>query len=286
MMRDMYASARQSLDEAFGADAAAVRLGSTKSGREATLVGMPTHELTAAQQAQISEANRTKFTPSYTDLLKQDWPRFATGKSDTYLRGRELAWENHVASHEIGQMPCAHVTEDAAEIFLNTLVLGMDGRNKLLQTFKRLSRRAIKAGHISYCPFDDVQLRRIRTTEEEKIKSFSPDEYKLILEHARDDDALEYFGFSGGAGPRPGEAKNITWSDVDIDGETITFRYGGGSDGATKTGKPSTVPLLPEAKQWLQRRVDRLHGGTQPSEGLIFGWKKTRSCVGGTMTWV
>ena len=73
-----------------------------------------------------------------------------------------------------------------------------------------------------------------------------------------------------GSGARPGEAKNFEWGDVDLEGGRLTFRHGGSEDRATKGGKVCTVPMLPEARTWLQRRVDRLHGGVKPSSGLVF----------------
>ncbi|MEM7136985.1 MAG: site-specific integrase [Myxococcota bacterium] len=76
-----------------------------------------------------------------------------------------------------------------------------------------------------------------------------------------------------GCGPRPGEAKNFDWADVDLERETLTLRHGGGEDGTTKTGTVKTVDMLDEAKTWLQRRIDRLHDGIKPESGLIFGWK-------------
>jgi len=226
--------------------------------------------LTREQQEHLNAANRQKLAPSYNDLWEMDWPTFKLGKGQTYLRGRELAWLKHAAVNDIAKMPCNHVTEDLAKLFLSTLNLGKDGREKLKQSFRRLSGRAIKAGYIRYCPFADTKIREDRTTED-RTKFWNPEtEYPLIVEHARDDDARELFGFSMGAGPRPAEARNFEWSDVDMENDTLTFRYGGSEDGATKGGKPVTVPMCAEAKQWLQRRVDRLHRGVKPDHGIVF----------------
>ncbi len=231
------------------------------------------HNFTSAQTEQLREANRTKIAPSYNALFEKDWPTFSLEKSKPYLRGRELAWKNHVAENEIAKLPCNHVTEDMAKIFISTLDLGQDGRKKLKQTFERLSKRAVKAGQLPYCPFADVKLTKDRTTEDRK-KFYHPEtEYPLILKHARNDDAREYFGFSMGAGTRPAESKHFDWADVDMENSRLTFRYGGGEDGATKSGKPATVPMVAEAKQWLQHRIDRLHDGTKPDSGIIFGYK-------------
>jgi integrase len=227
--------------------------------------------LTATESEQIIEANREKLAPSYNEMWARGFEAYSVKKGQQYLRGRELSWQNHVADTEIGQMPCNLISEDKAVLFVDSLALGADGRNKLLQMFRWLSKRAIKAGHLRHCPFEDVKIGKTRTTED-KIKFWHPaDEYPLILKHARDDDAREFFGFSMGCGPRPAEARHFDWADADMENETLTFRYGGSEDGATKGGKPATVSMVAEAKQWLQHRIDRKHDGTKPERGLIFG---------------
>jgi integrase len=241
--------------------------------REAREAIMLTSELTAKQAEQLHETHEQKRAPSYGELWDRDLPTFKLGKGKSYLRGRVGAWNNHAKVNAITMMPCNHVTEDMATIFINTLPLDEDGKKKMKQTFKRLSRRAIKAGHLHHCAFEDVKIAKDRTTEDE-IKFFHPtDEYPLILEHARDEDAEEFFGFSMGAGPRPGEAKQFEWSDVDMDNRRLTFRYGSSEDRATKGGRPETVPMLDEAYKWLKRRIDRLHDGVKPDSGVIFSKK-------------
>lgn len=80
-----------------------------------------------------------------------------------------------------------------------------------------------------------------------------------------------------GSGARPAEAKNFRWYDIDMNPENprLTFRHGGSEDRATKSGKVATVPMLPEARTWLQHRIDRLHNGVKPEEGLVFTSSKT-----------
>jgi integrase len=229
------------------------------------------NDLTAKQAEHGIEAEREKRVPSFNDLWAQGFKAYRVGKGKGYVRGREQAWQKHVAGNAIGQMPCNHVTEDAASLFVDSLPLAADGRNKLLQTFRWLSKRAVKAGHLRYCPFADTKAGKNRTFEDVGIKFWHPaTEYPLILTHARDDDAREFFGFSMGCGPRPSETKRFVWADVDMEGERLTFRYGGSEDGATKGGEPATVPMVAECKQWLQRRIDRLHGGIKPESGIIF----------------
>ena len=140
------------------------------------------------------------------------------------------------------------------------------------RTPNNVSSQPLNVGRsVRHCPFEDVKISKERTTED-KVKFFHPKtEYPLILEHARDDNAREFFGFCMGAGPRPAEAKHFDWSDVDIEGRKLTFRHGGSEDGATKGGKPVAVPMTAEAYQWLKQRIDRKHEGIKPESGLIFG---------------
>ena len=233
-----------------------------------------TSDHTAKEQQQLIEAHREKLAPSYNDLWQEYWPIFQLGpkgkKGKRFLRGAERAWENHVASADVGRLPCNHVTSDMAELYIKTLPVGYDMKSKLLQRFRRLSKRAIKDDHISNCPFDEIKLSKARTTKD-KIKFWHPEtEYPLILKHARDETAREFFGFCMGTGARPNEALAFRWDDVDLENRTLAFRHGGSEDGATKGGEPATVSMVAEGEAWIRHIVDRKHGGTKPESGYVF----------------
>lgn len=228
-----------------------------------------------SEESNMNEMNNTR-SPSYNDLFDIE---FAVWKK-TGRKGRKPTkgvierarrnWNNHIRSSDIGMMPVNHVTKDRAALFIAGLDLGHDARGKLLQWLRRCSERAVEAGHIRFDPFKNVRVARERSTED-KIKFFHPtEEYPKILANARDDEAKELFGFSMGSGARPAEAKAFCWEDVDLQNGFLTFRYGGSEDGATKSGKPVKVPLLPEARHWLEHRITRLHNGMKPKSGLLF----------------
>jgi integrase len=239
--------------------------------------GVLTHSTTAAEAADLADASREKFAPSYDALWDRTFDAWASEDvrdSDEYIGGQARNWTNHVRGNEIAIKPINRVTEEEAKLFIAQLPLGVDGRRKIKQHFARLSKGALKQNWIRFCPFEDVKIKAPRTVEDDPTKFYHPgDEYPLILEGARDEDAREYFGFSMGCGPRPNEGKAFRWEDINLAGKKLTFRFG--RDGSpTKGGRPLTVDMLPEAEQWLIRRVNRLHGGSPPTNGVIFG--KTR----------
>lgn len=237
-------------------------------------LSMKTSEHTAQEAEHIAEMKREKRVPSYNELWDQGFDAWAlTCSSDDYVRGHARNWNNHVRDSDVARMPMNQVTEDMAQTLIANLSVGQDGQRKVRSHFKRLSRKAVKRGVIAFCPFEDAKLSPKRTTKDDPTKFYHPaDEYPLILEHARDDDAREFFGFSMGCGPRPNEGKAFRWEDIDLKDpkkSKLTFRYG--REGrATKTGKPYTVAMMPEARLWLVHRINRLHGGTQPTGGVIF----------------
>ena len=229
-------------------------------------------QLTAGESEHLYEANQHKHVPSYNDLWDQTLSTFKLGKGKTYFKGRVISWEKHVRPHEIGKMPINQVTDESAREFILSRDLKHDAKTKLVQQFKRLSKLMIKQGHIKYCPFADLRIRKDRTTKD-KIKFFHPtEEYPLLLEHAPTEEDREFYGISMGSGARPGETRHFRWEDVDMSPTKprLTFRFGGSEDGATKSGTVKTVPMVREAYTWYQRRIDRLHEGVKPDSGLVF----------------
>jgi integrase len=228
--------------------------------------------ITAAEAAHLADASREKFAPSYNALWDRTFEAWASEReSAEYIAGQARNWKNHVRDSDIANLPINRVTEEEAKLFIGQLSLGVDGKRKIKQHFARLSRGAFKQSWISFCPFEDVKIKAPRTVEDDPTKFYHPaNEYPLILEYARDEDAREYFGFSMGCGPRPNEGKAFRWEDINLAGKKLTFRFG--REGSpTKGGKPLTVDMLPEAERWLIHRINRLHGGSQPTDGVIFG---------------
>ena len=126
---------------------------------------MKTAELTAEQREHQAEANREKRAPSYNELWQEYWPIFQYGpkgkKGKVFLRGAELAWENHVARTDVGRLPCNHVTSDMAELYIKKLSVGYDMKSKLLQRFQEALRASDQRRAHSLLP-----LRRDQAVQE------------------------------------------------------------------------------------------------------------------------
>jgi len=75
-------------------------------------------------------------------------------------------------------------------------------------------------------------------------------------------------------GSRKSTLLHMPWPDVDLETGFIIERFGL-EGGPTKSGKPHRKSIIPPAREILQRRLDPLHGGVKPKDGLIFPNPKT-----------
>jgi integrase len=146
---------------------------------------------------------------------------------------------------------------------------------KQLTTTRTAIRAAIRDGHAPADfrdPFDqlagDPLLRSERvekgrlTAEEVRALAAAPCEAGSMVEAVRDGFALAFYA----GGMRFGDVCLLRWSDVLRDAEGVPVRL---SYEAEKTGKPTSVPLVPEAsailRRYAERRPEALEG-----EGHVF----------------
>jgi integrase len=232
---------------------------------------MKTSNMTRDEAEQIHEVNRAQLT--LNDIRDRMFPAHAENLVESTRSALERNWDNHVREHSIANKPVGQVTEEDAQWWINTLPLAPDGARKLRNELSKYAKRAVRDGHARFNVFEGLTIPKRRTVEDDPTKFYHPSkEYPLILEHAKNETAREFFGFCMGCGPRSNEGKAFRWEDIDLEKGKITFRYGRAGN-PTKGGKPCTVDLLAEAELWLRRRIDRLYGGVKPKAGFVFGFK-------------
>jgi integrase/recombinase XerD len=146
---------------------------------------------------------------------------------------------------------------------------------KQLTTLRTAIRAAIRDGHAPddfRDPFDkligDPLLRSERvekgrlTAEEVRALAAAPCETGSLVEAVRDAFALQFYA----GGMRFGDACLLRWSNVvrDSEGNPVRLVYE-----AEKTGKPTPIPVLPEAAAILDRYAERRHEAVE-GDGHVF----------------
>lgn len=128
--------------------------------------------------------------------------------------------------------------------------------NRSLYVLQAMFRKAVEWEWLPNSPASGLRLLKERSRE----RYLSPDEANLVLKHSEAwvRPILRTFLYTGarradllghplGRGP-------ITWSDVDLDAATITFRD-------TKEGTPRRLPIPADLVQILKKLPTRLKGG-------------------------
>ena len=153
--------------------------------------------------------------------------------------------------------------------------MGPRAINHVHSTARVALQRAVKKRLIPYNPARDADPPRYSTDEREYALLGMEDVYRF-LEAARGDRYEALWVMSVLAGPRPAELRALKWEDL-----TLPAEPGSGSAvvrrsvvelageppkirNATKTGKPRSVPLLPEVVVSL-----KVHRARQNEERLV-----------------
>jgi integrase len=113
--------------------------------------------------------------------------------------------------------------------------------NKELQVIKRLFKIAHRWGTIAANPATHVEKLRVSNT---RVRFLEPDEMERL--EAKIPEWLQpIVAFARFTGARRGEILSLTWNDVDMKRETITFRE-------TKNGHDGTIEMNARARQVLE----------------------------------
>lgn len=185
----------------------------------------------------------------------------------------------------IAGIPLARLTTEHLQAHANVL-LGAHKR-ATVSGWRSIISSALKAAVPSYIPFNPMVGVRLPKPDERPVKAWRADEAQQLVSAARGRAHETWLWLSLGTGIRLGEARALTWTDVDLVNLTITVSksldHNTSKEGPTKNGKTRIVDLPEELvpiltahrarQQPKERRVctssfnDRL-----PTAGAIYKW--------------
>ena len=140
---------------------------------------------------------------------------------------------------------------------------------KVIRYLQGSFSRGVKRKTVTSNPFDGVKLPRVQA---KPVHTYKPQEINALLAVGPDLwwEALTQLGYTSGL--RLGEMLNLTWADVDFDGETVTvqakraatFKVGDRAypvlGWTSKSYQDRTVPIPAETVAVLQRLKARVGG--------------------------
>jgi integrase len=182
----------------------------------------------------------------YLELFNQ----FLEAKKDRnseYLRELRIARDRWPELHQ--KLVCDISHRDLDPI-LNKLKPG--ARNTNLRYLRAVFNLGLKKGLLSENPVSRMDFVRRRRQE---VETLSNKQVKAMLEHAMSEDLqlLPFLILGLFCGIRPdGELQKIEWSDIDLDGKSITIR-----PEISKTNRRRFVDLSDNAAAWLRACGDR-----------------------------
>ena len=236
-------------------------------------------ELTAAEARQIQDANRTqpKGDPTLADVFDpyQTWRDVTAGVG----YNERKRFEKHLRQRALFKTPLQHLDDRQGQKLIKAMerealppTVIEEARKTLRQMGKYLHEEALRSGPPL---FQHLRIKKTRTTEDD-FEKYLPVEAHRAIQGCADisDDDRDAIGLAFTVGSRKSTLMHMPWADVDLEKGLIIERYGL-DGGATKSGKPHRKPIIPPAREILQRRIDRLHGGVKPEDGLIFPNPKT-----------
>lgn len=136
---------------------------------------------------------------------------------------------------------------DVRSLDVQSVYSAMAGRNLSPRTIRYTHailnsafKQAVRWNMLQRNPCEGVELPRM---ERKEMQALSPEEVSRFLTSAAEDDFNALFAFAVATGMRPEEYLSLKWSDLDLEGRTVTvtrtliWRKGGG----WYFGEPKTV---------------------------------------------
>jgi len=199
-----------------------IELGAVAGRREqARRRGFPDAEsATAAMQAELTDRRRGQFIePSKTTLgsYLTDWlavtgPTRAVNTRIT--KSYELARVAPIAHHPIAQLQSHHI-----QAWVNTLATRYAPRT-VRTTYHALAAalaQAVRWGHLTRNPADNITLPRTPSRREQAAKSWSAEQAAVFIAATADSPWHPFWRILLDAQLRSGEAIALRWSDLDLD---------------------------------------------------------------------
>ena len=169
--------------------------------------------------------------------------RYASQCKSALKRFAEFVRQENPKADEL-----AHVTRALARAFMDAEAKrGVTAKtwNDMLKLLRATCKYLLPAGAIN--PFSDTPTKETETVFR---KPFTPEELKLIVDAARDDDFIRPLIVTGMCtAMRRGDCCLLKWQDVDLEREFITVK-------TAKTGVTVSIPVFPMLREELERKAE------------------------------
>ncbi len=218
-----------------------------------------------ALQALLTDARRGTLAGMSTVGAKfadasAEWLRYV--ERDRDVKPSTLSDYRHMANRLnkiFGEIPVERIDSAAIERWRASLTCTNRTTQKYLIALNGIFKRAMKVYGLRVNPMSLVEQPRVRQHTE--IEVFSATEIRALVHAAATDTHRTLFLTAAFTGLRMGELLALRWGEVDFSAETIrvvrSFTLGG--EVSPKSGKPRSVPMVPEVAVALARLGQRKH---------------------------
>src|SRR5215217_3492866 len=123
--------------------------------------------------------------------------------------------------------------------------------NKMLVILHGIFRRAMRLYGLPSNPLDGVDRQPQRRSGDFQV--FTPGEIRLLASNAESEQNAAIFTVTAFTGLRLGELRALRWEDIDFTNRIVHVRHSFtyGNEGAPKSGKVRSVPLIDQAAKAL-----------------------------------
>jgi integrase len=173
---------------------------------------------------------------------------------------------------EFGTEPLEAIGSDRIDAWRAELVdegkLSARTINKMLVILHGIFKQAMRVYGLPSNPVDGVDRQPQRRSGDFEV--FTPGEIRLLASKAESEEDAAIYTVAGFTGLRLGELRALRWEDIDFANRIVhvrrSFTYG--DEGAPKSGRVRSVPLIDQAAQVLDNLSRREHF-TDPGD-LVF----------------
>lgn len=150
----------------------------------------------------------------YIELTK---PSVKESTYITYINALEKA--NKI----IGKKPIGYITASVLQNYISKLDATYSKKYVSMQYYvlNKVFKYAVTQGYISNNPLKRVILDARKNELEKKINIFEPDEFNKFINVADNDEYKCFFMFLYYMGTRKGEARALTWNDINFENKTV-----------------------------------------------------------------
>ena len=275
----------------------------THDGKQHSVYGRTHKECADALRAITSEIDKDTFVPASPETLETALLNFLDAKtaSGEWNTKTSAVHRDNIRLHLIpalGKIPVTSLTSQDVQNFVNAQVksgVSAITVRKRLEPLQGVIRDWFESGKLARTPLKPLHLPRV---EKKEIRYLTLEEQQKLLAALPDTTNARAVRVMLFLGLRVSEVCGLRWSDVNLDGNTLTVRqaaqYVSTGKEERENGAPKsrlfihgtktnaglrTVPILPAVKTLLEEQKR-----TQAQERLTAGpaWKGKRPCTGET----